>query len=130
MLKWFLLCWKPSGDESLADEDWHTEMVNGSQFHVLKGLKKGLAYRVRVVARGHDDRAVHLSEVLLVKVPGEASSQPQGLVGYLTAAMHDGRCVEMLKRMKHVCMSCTSPSVLMMWVKCYCSLIEQHDCIP
>uniref|UniRef100_A0A8C1PQF9 Neural cell adhesion molecule L1 n=1 Tax=Cyprinus carpio TaxID=7962 RepID=A0A8C1PQF9_CYPCA len=45
-LKYFLLCWKPSGDE-----DWHKEKVNGSQFHVLKGLKKGLAYKVRVVAR-------------------------------------------------------------------------------
>ncbi|RXN17485.1 neuronal cell adhesion molecule isoform X1 [Labeo rohita] len=64
-----------NSDESLADEDWHTEMVNGSQFHVLKGLKKGLAYRVRVVARGHDDRAVHLSEVLLVKVPAMVSPQ-------------------------------------------------------
>uniref|UniRef100_A0A8C1HFG1 Neural cell adhesion molecule L1 n=1 Tax=Cyprinus carpio carpio TaxID=630221 RepID=A0A8C1HFG1_CYPCA len=34
-----------------GDEDWHKEKVNGSQFHVLKGLKKGLAYKVRVVAR-------------------------------------------------------------------------------
>uniref|UniRef100_A0A8C1XS40 Neuronal cell adhesion molecule n=1 Tax=Cyprinus carpio TaxID=7962 RepID=A0A8C1XS40_CYPCA len=34
-----------------SDEDWHKEKVNGSQFHVLKGLKKGLAYKVRVVAR-------------------------------------------------------------------------------
>lgn len=115
----------PSGDE-----DWHKEKVNGSQFHVLKDLKKGLAYKVRVVARGHDDRAVHRSEELLVKVPGEASSQPQGLVGYLAAVMHDGRCVEMLKRMTHVCMSCTIPSVLIMWLSCYCLLIDQHECIP
>uniref|UniRef100_A0A8C2KEV4 Neuronal cell adhesion molecule n=1 Tax=Cyprinus carpio TaxID=7962 RepID=A0A8C2KEV4_CYPCA len=34
-----------------SDEDWQKEKVNGSQFHVLKGLKKGLAYKVRVVAR-------------------------------------------------------------------------------
>uniref|UniRef100_A0A9J8BTM5 Neural cell adhesion molecule L1 n=1 Tax=Cyprinus carpio carpio TaxID=630221 RepID=A0A9J8BTM5_CYPCA len=54
--RYFLLCWKPSGDE-----DWHKEKVNGSQFHVLKGLKKGLAYKVRVVARGHDDRSTHVS---------------------------------------------------------------------
>ncbi len=40
----------PSGDE-----DWHKEKVNASQFHVLKDLKKGLAYKVRVVAWGHDD---------------------------------------------------------------------------
>uniref|UniRef100_A0A8C2KYC7 Neuronal cell adhesion molecule n=1 Tax=Cyprinus carpio TaxID=7962 RepID=A0A8C2KYC7_CYPCA len=51
------------------------EKVNGSQFHVLKGLKKGLAYKVRVVARGHDDRAVHHSEELLVKVPAMVSPQ-------------------------------------------------------
>ncbi len=96
----------PSGDE-----DWHKEKVNASQFHILKDLKKGLAYKVRVVAWGHDDRAVHRSEELLVKVPGEASSQPQGLVGYVAAVMHDGRCVEMLKRMTHVCMFCTASSV-------------------
>uniref|UniRef100_A0A672R5C7 Neural cell adhesion molecule L1 n=1 Tax=Sinocyclocheilus grahami TaxID=75366 RepID=A0A672R5C7_SINGR len=58
-----------------GDEDWHKEKVNGSQFHVLKGLKKGLAYKVRVVARGHDDQAVHHSEELLVKVPAMVSPQ-------------------------------------------------------
>lgn len=79
----------PSGDE-----DWHTEKVNGSQFHVLKGLKEGLAYKVRVVAGGQDESSLHRSEELLVKLPGEASSQPQGLVGYVTAVMHAGRCVE------------------------------------
>uniref|UniRef100_A0A8C2Q9B6 Neuronal cell adhesion molecule n=1 Tax=Cyprinus carpio TaxID=7962 RepID=A0A8C2Q9B6_CYPCA len=58
-----------------SDQDWQKEKVNGSQFHVLKGLKKGLAYKVRVVARGHDDRAVHHSEELLVKVPAMVSPQ-------------------------------------------------------
>uniref|UniRef100_A0A671RSJ4 Neural cell adhesion molecule L1 n=1 Tax=Sinocyclocheilus anshuiensis TaxID=1608454 RepID=A0A671RSJ4_9TELE len=58
-----------------GDEDWHKEKVNGSQFHVLKGLKKGLAYKVRVVAQGHDDQAVHHSEELLVKVPAMVSPQ-------------------------------------------------------
>uniref|UniRef100_A0A8C1STD6 Neural cell adhesion molecule L1 n=1 Tax=Cyprinus carpio TaxID=7962 RepID=A0A8C1STD6_CYPCA len=58
-----------------GDQDWQKEKVNGSQFHVLKGLKKGLAYKVRVVARGHDDRAVHHSEELLVKVPAMVSPQ-------------------------------------------------------
>ncbi|KTG03674.1 hypothetical protein cypCar_00022822, partial [Cyprinus carpio] len=113
-----LISWQYWGPEKLlyveyiidkSDEDWHKEKVNGSQFHVLKGLKKGLAYKVRVVARGHDDRAVHHSEELLVKVSGEASSQPQGLMGSLTPVMHDGRCVEMLKRMTHVSM--VSPQV-------------------
>uniref|UniRef100_A0A673L986 Neural cell adhesion molecule L1 n=1 Tax=Sinocyclocheilus rhinocerous TaxID=307959 RepID=A0A673L986_9TELE len=58
-----------------SDEDWHKEKVNGSQFHVLKGLKKGLAYKVRVVAQGHDDQAVHHSEELLVKVSAMVSPQ-------------------------------------------------------
>ncbi|ROL44066.1 Neuronal cell adhesion molecule [Anabarilius grahami] len=52
-----------------SDEDWHTEKVNGSQFHVLKGLKEGLAYKVRVVAGGQDERSLHRSEELLVKLP-------------------------------------------------------------
>uniref|UniRef100_A0A672M5J3 Neural cell adhesion molecule L1 n=1 Tax=Sinocyclocheilus grahami TaxID=75366 RepID=A0A672M5J3_SINGR len=58
-----------------SDEDWNKEKVNGSQFHVLKNLKKGLAYKVRVVARGHDDQAVHHSEELLVNVPAMVSPQ-------------------------------------------------------
>uniref|UniRef100_A0A672M7L7 Neural cell adhesion molecule L1 n=1 Tax=Sinocyclocheilus grahami TaxID=75366 RepID=A0A672M7L7_SINGR len=58
-----------------CDEDWNKEKVNGSQFHVLKNLKKGLAYKVRVVARGHDDQAVHHSEELLVNVPAMVSPQ-------------------------------------------------------
>uniref|UniRef100_A0A8C2KWI8 Neuronal cell adhesion molecule n=1 Tax=Cyprinus carpio TaxID=7962 RepID=A0A8C2KWI8_CYPCA len=62
-------------DNSKNPAYWQKEKVNGSQFHVLKGLKKGLAYKVRVVARGHDDRAVHHSEELLVKVPAMVSPQ-------------------------------------------------------
>uniref|UniRef100_A0A8C1PVI3 Neural cell adhesion molecule L1 n=1 Tax=Cyprinus carpio TaxID=7962 RepID=A0A8C1PVI3_CYPCA len=62
-------------DKSKNPAYWHKEKVNGSQFHVLKGLKKGLAYKVRVVARGHDDRAVHHSEELLVKVSAMVSPQ-------------------------------------------------------
>ncbi|XP_052454304.1 neuronal cell adhesion molecule isoform X5 [Carassius gibelio] len=52
-----------------SEEDWHREKVNGSQVHVLKGLKRGLVYKVRVVARGHQ------SEELLVKVPAMVSPQ-------------------------------------------------------
>lgn len=63
--------------------------MNGSRSHVLKGLREGLAYKVRVVARDRDNQTVHHSEELLVKVPGEASRQPppQGLV------VHDGRVI-------------------------------------
>lgn len=42
---------------------------------MLRGLKEGLSYRVRLVARGHLDQPLHLSEELLVKVPGEAVSE-------------------------------------------------------
>ncbi|XP_076863325.1 neuronal cell adhesion molecule isoform X12 [Brachyhypopomus gauderio] len=58
-----------------SDEDWHKEMVNGSQSHVLKGLKEGLAYKVRVVAKSHADQTVHRSEELVVTVPAMASRQ-------------------------------------------------------
>lgn len=59
---------------ALGEEEWQKEYVNGSQAYVLKGLKEGLSYRVRMVAKGHDDQAVlHQSEELLVTVPGEAA---------------------------------------------------------
>lgn len=50
---------------------------------MLKGLKEGLDYKVRVVAKGHSDQTVHHSEEILIKVPGEAGSQsrPRGLQG-------------------------------------------------
>lgn len=46
--------------------------MNSSQTVILRGLKEGLSYRVRLVARGHHDQPLHLSEELLVTVPGEA----------------------------------------------------------
>lgn len=49
--------------------------MNSSQNVMLRGLKEGLSYRVRLVARGHQDQPLHLSEELLVTVPGEAVSQ-------------------------------------------------------
>ncbi|CAM4733610.1 unnamed protein product [Leuciscus chuanchicus] len=59
-----------------SDEDWHTEKVNGSQFHVLKGLKEGLSYKVRVVAGGREDeRSLRRSEELLVTLPAMVSPQ-------------------------------------------------------
>ncbi|KAK7117966.1 hypothetical protein R3I94_023249 [Phoxinus phoxinus] len=59
-----------------SDEDWHTEKVNGSQFHVLKGLKEGLSYKVRVVAGGREDeRSRRRSEELLVTLPAMVSPQ-------------------------------------------------------
>ncbi|XP_062849046.1 neuronal cell adhesion molecule-like isoform X1 [Trichomycterus rosablanca] len=58
-----------------SNEDWQKEMVNGSQSHVLKGLKEGLAYKVRVVAKSHTNQTVHHSKELLFTVPAIASMQ-------------------------------------------------------
>ncbi|XP_062402448.1 neuronal cell adhesion molecule-like [Sardina pilchardus] len=57
-----------------SNEEWKKEPVNGSQSYILKGLKAGLAYRVRVVARGHSDHMVQ-SEEIGVTVPAMASRQ-------------------------------------------------------
>lgn len=65
----FLVNVPPAGE---GEEEWKKEYVNGSQNYMLKGLKEGLSYRVRLVAKGHSDQALHHSEELLVTVPGEA----------------------------------------------------------
>uniref|UniRef100_A0A667WJN5 Neuronal cell adhesion molecule n=1 Tax=Myripristis murdjan TaxID=586833 RepID=A0A667WJN5_9TELE len=51
------------------------EFVNGSQNYMLKGLKEGLSYRVRLVAKGHSDQVPHHSDEQVVKVPAVASRQ-------------------------------------------------------
>lgn len=60
---------RPAGE---GEEEWQKELVNGSQNFMLKGLKEGLSYRVRLAAKGQSDQAPHRSEELLVTVPGEA----------------------------------------------------------
>uniref|UniRef100_A0A4W6FJG8 Neuronal cell adhesion molecule n=1 Tax=Lates calcarifer TaxID=8187 RepID=A0A4W6FJG8_LATCA len=62
----------PAGE---GEEEWQKEPVNGSQNVTLKGLKGGLSYRVRLVAKGHHDQPLHHSEELLVTVPAVASRQ-------------------------------------------------------
>ncbi|XP_067357760.1 neuronal cell adhesion molecule-like isoform X5 [Channa argus] len=59
-------------ENSEGEEEWQKELVNGSQNVMLKGLKGGLSYRVRLVAEGHHDQPLHHSDELLVTVPGEA----------------------------------------------------------
>lgn len=59
----------PAGE---GEEEWQKELVNGSQNFMLKGLKGGLSYRVRLVAAGHHDQPLQVSEELFVMVPGEA----------------------------------------------------------
>ncbi|XP_042351441.1 neuronal cell adhesion molecule-like isoform X1 [Plectropomus leopardus] len=60
---------------SEGEEEWQKELVNGSQNVMLKGLKGGLSYRVRLVAKGHHDQPLHRSEELLVSVPAVTSRQ-------------------------------------------------------
>ncbi|XP_056272088.1 neuronal cell adhesion molecule-like isoform X2 [Pseudoliparis swirei] len=62
-------------ENSEGEEEWQKKLVNGSQNVVLKGLKGGLSYSVRLVAKGHHDQLPHLSEELLVSVPAVASRQ-------------------------------------------------------
>ncbi|XP_049430753.1 neuronal cell adhesion molecule-like isoform X6 [Epinephelus fuscoguttatus] len=60
---------------SEGEEEWQKELVNGSQNVMLKGLKGGLSYRVRLVAKGHHDQPLHRSDELLVSIPAVASRQ-------------------------------------------------------
>ncbi|TNN71682.1 Neuronal cell adhesion molecule [Liparis tanakae] len=62
-------------ENSDGEEEWQTKRVNGTQNFVLKGLKGGLSYSVRLVAKGHHDQLPHLSEELVVSVPAVASRQ-------------------------------------------------------
>ncbi|XP_054896525.1 neuronal cell adhesion molecule-like isoform X8 [Poeciliopsis prolifica] len=61
-------------ENSEGEEEWQKELVNGSQNVKLKGLKVGLSYRVRVVAKGHHEQPLH-SEELFVTVPAVTSRQ-------------------------------------------------------
>lgn len=60
----------PAGE---GEDGWREVPVNGSlQAFLLRGLKAGPSYRVRLVSRGGDHhQPAHLSEELVVTVPGE-----------------------------------------------------------
>ncbi|XP_069565326.1 neuronal cell adhesion molecule-like isoform X8 [Brachyistius frenatus] len=58
-----------------SKEDWTKESVNGSHSHMIKGLKPGMSYRVRVVARDAADPTVHSTNEVLVTVPAVPSRQ-------------------------------------------------------
>uniref|UniRef100_A0A8C5FI46 Neuronal cell adhesion molecule n=1 Tax=Gadus morhua TaxID=8049 RepID=A0A8C5FI46_GADMO len=69
---------KPGGGEEQEEDEkvvWQKEYVNDSQGVVLRGLKEGLVYRVRVVAEGLDDQSPHRSEEIVVTVPAMTSRQ-------------------------------------------------------
>lgn len=73
----WLLCWLSFLSVHCADfpgkDDWKKELVNGSHWYMIKGLKPGTSYRVRVVARDPTDPTVHSTDEVLVAVPGEAA---------------------------------------------------------
>ncbi|XP_031140686.1 neuronal cell adhesion molecule a isoform X9 [Sander lucioperca] len=58
-----------------SKEDWKRELVNGSHWHMIKGLKPGTSYKVRVVARDPADPTVHSTDEVLVAVPAVPSRQ-------------------------------------------------------
>ncbi|XP_030295042.1 neuronal cell adhesion molecule a isoform X7 [Sparus aurata] len=58
-----------------SKDDWKKELVNGSHWHMIKGLKPGSSYRVRVVARDPADPTVHSTDEVLVAVPAVPSRQ-------------------------------------------------------
>ncbi|XP_056603798.1 neuronal cell adhesion molecule a isoform X3 [Triplophysa dalaica] len=58
-----------------SKEPWKTEFVNGTRTYQIKGLKPGISYRVRVVAKDHSDATVHSTEEMLITVPAMSSKQ-------------------------------------------------------
>ncbi|XP_063761950.1 neuronal cell adhesion molecule a isoform X6 [Eleginops maclovinus] len=58
-----------------SKDDWKKELVNGSHWHMIKGLKPGTSYKVRVVARDPSDPTVHSTDEVLVAVPAVPSRQ-------------------------------------------------------
>ncbi|KAK2883128.1 neuronal cell adhesion molecule a isoform X5 [Channa argus] len=58
-----------------SKEDWKKELVNGSHSHMIKGLKPGTSYRVRVVARDPAEPNVHSTDEVLVAVPAVPNRQ-------------------------------------------------------
>ncbi|XP_068442971.1 neuronal cell adhesion molecule a isoform X3 [Clinocottus analis] len=58
-----------------SKEDWVKELVNGSHWHMIKDLKPGTSYKVRVVARDPADPTVHSTDEVLVEVPAVPSRQ-------------------------------------------------------
>ncbi|XP_023273722.1 neuronal cell adhesion molecule-like [Seriola lalandi dorsalis] len=58
-----------------SKEDWKKELVNGSHSHMIKGLKPGTTYKVRLVARDPVDPTVHSTGEVDVTVPAAPNRQ-------------------------------------------------------
>nr|XP_046194261.1 neuronal cell adhesion molecule-like [Oncorhynchus gorbuscha] len=55
-----------------SKEDWTKECVNGSsgsQTHLIKGLKPGTSYRVRLAVKDHSEATIHSTEELVITLP-------------------------------------------------------------
>ncbi|XP_024139203.1 neuronal cell adhesion molecule a isoform X5 [Oryzias melastigma] len=57
-----------------SKEDWTKEWVNGTHSHMIKGLKPGMSYKVRVVATDEAERT-HSSKEVPVTVPAVPNRQ-------------------------------------------------------
>ncbi|XP_023807963.1 neuronal cell adhesion molecule isoform X2 [Oryzias latipes] len=57
-----------------SKEDWTKEWVNGTHSHMIKGLKPGMSYKVRVVATDEAER-MHSSKEVPVTVPAVPNRQ-------------------------------------------------------
>lgn len=71
-----MLTFSPTPAFPPGKEDWTKEFVNGSsgsQTYLIKGLKPGTSYRVRVVVKDHSEATIHSTEELVITLPGEAA---------------------------------------------------------
>uniref|UniRef100_A0A4W6DAR6 Neural cell adhesion molecule L1 n=1 Tax=Lates calcarifer TaxID=8187 RepID=A0A4W6DAR6_LATCA len=66
---------QPPVETGKGKDDWKKELVNSSHSHMLKGLKPGTSYKVRVVARDPADPTVHSTDEVVVTVPAVPSRQ-------------------------------------------------------
>ncbi|XP_061570991.1 neuronal cell adhesion molecule a isoform X6 [Cololabis saira] len=58
-----------------SKEEWKKELVNGTHSHTIKGLKPGMSYRVRVVAKDPAEPTVHSTNEVVVTVPAVPNRQ-------------------------------------------------------
>ncbi|XP_039524063.1 neuronal cell adhesion molecule a isoform X7 [Pimephales promelas] len=58
-----------------SNEAWKTEFVNGTRTYQIRGLKAGMSYSVRLIAKDHSDATVHITEDLRITVPAMTSKQ-------------------------------------------------------
>uniref|UniRef100_A0A8K9XES9 Neuronal cell adhesion molecule a n=1 Tax=Oncorhynchus mykiss TaxID=8022 RepID=A0A8K9XES9_ONCMY len=73
-----ILTFSPTPPFPPGKEDWTKECVNGSsgsQTYLIKGLKPGTSYRVRLVVKDHSEATIHSTEELVITLPAMKSDQ-------------------------------------------------------